>query len=180
MLPACGLGAVARARSPPRANSDMPTAKAAMKPMSERRMGSFSSQGPSSRMYKGAVDCRKMALAAVVKRVASTNRIRVARRPRHRRDPPGPAPPRLRHNQQERGRGHRGPETGHLPSRETGRLNGGAAGGKQGCGRHQEQPVAQWGRWHWGRWGGRLAFPPQTTRVPAPSWRYRFTAWSAW
>ena len=41
-------------------------------------MGSRSSSGPSSSRYSGAVDCRKIALAAVVMRLASTKKIMVA------------------------------------------------------------------------------------------------------
>ena len=49
----------------------------AMNHRSRRRRCSFSSQGPSSSTYNGAVSCRKMALAAVVLRFDSVNRITV-------------------------------------------------------------------------------------------------------
>src|SRR4051795_3416157 len=46
--------------------------------MSARRIGSFSSHGPSNSRYSGAVDCRKIALAAVVSLFATTKLTRVA------------------------------------------------------------------------------------------------------
>src|SRR5690349_24821177 len=39
---------------------------------SRRRIGSCSSSGDNRRRYRGAVDCRKIAFAAVVSRVART------------------------------------------------------------------------------------------------------------
>src|SRR6266481_6015966 len=65
-LPNAGFGAVADGRSIPRKNSPSPAPMTAICMMSRRVACSPKSSGASSRMNSGLVDCRKIALAAVV------------------------------------------------------------------------------------------------------------------
>ena len=77
-LPAAGLGAVASGRSTPTKKSAAPAPSNAITGRSVRRSGSRSSNGPSNRTQRGAVVCRKIAFAAVVRVLAVTKRIMVA------------------------------------------------------------------------------------------------------
>ncbi len=65
-LPNAGFGAVADGRSNPRKNSPNPAPMTAICMMSRRVACSPRSSGASRRMNSGLVDCRKIALAAVV------------------------------------------------------------------------------------------------------------------
>src|SRR5436190_24161308 len=74
-LPRTGSGAVARAGSAATKKVDIPAAIAIMNPTSRGRGFSRRSHGESRRTYSGAVDCRKIAFAAVVSLLLVTNRI---------------------------------------------------------------------------------------------------------
>src|ERR1700687_2974645 len=74
-FPRAGFGALANDGSTPTKNSDKPSVSAAMNSTSLRRTGSCNHHGPSSRIYSGAVDCRKIVFAAVVNLLPATNTI---------------------------------------------------------------------------------------------------------
>jgi hypothetical protein len=77
-FPRRGCGAVAEVASVPTRSRANPLPSTAMNSTSRRRVGSPSNHGARSEIYKGAVDCRKMVLAAVVSLVPRTKRMRVA------------------------------------------------------------------------------------------------------
>src|SRR5262249_45483890 len=77
-FPVGGSGAVASAGWATPTHKNMPVATATRKSRSERVSGSFKSNGPISNRYRGAVDCKNIALADVVNLVASVNVTRVA------------------------------------------------------------------------------------------------------
>ncbi len=77
-LPRSGRGAVAATSREPRKTRTRPAVTVASSGRSRRRKGSSSSQGASSTTQSGAVDCRKIAAAAVVSLVAVTKQTSVA------------------------------------------------------------------------------------------------------
>ena len=71
-FPSKGAGAVLLGGSIPTKNRAIPVARTAVRATSDRRTRSRNSQGPTNSRYIGAVDCRKIVLAAVVSLFALT------------------------------------------------------------------------------------------------------------